>query len=427
MRVLLIDTLGCLVSGRRHPAVRKVSAALDSQGPAIALASWRRQSTHDTVIDTGSAIRAFDYNDFYWGPGLGGHPSDIFAAALVVAEREDKSLADMLNATAVGYDLYIRLVDIMDAAGPFDHTTAGGFASAAVAGLLLDLDDEAMAHALAMALARGPAMSALRQGNIAEVKAASGALACASGVLAARLATAALTGPHLAIGGPKGIAAFVRPGVNLDGLIMDSRDRPKLLDVAVKRFPCIGTAQAAVYGAIELHRAAEGHEIQSIKVCLADNPVVNHQTETAYRRALTRETADHSFYAVIGMAAVDGDLTLGQFDGQRWLDSDVTEMIDRMTLTANLPGAKEGRFAARYDVRLSNGKALSFEVPYAPDHPQNRLTFDGAVAKFRDLASGLLHADAADTLESAIDDELRTPVRSMLTGLEPLEGSLDEK
>jgi len=419
MQVLLVDTLGCLVHGRSHPAVGKVAAASDSSGPAIAIASWQRRSTYDAVVDTGCAIRALDYNDFYWGPGMGGHPSDIFAAALVVAERLEKSLADMLEAAAAGYELYIRLLDLMDARAPFDHTTAGGFASAAIAGLLLGLDDEALAHALAIVLARGPALSALRQGQIAEIKAAAGALACAEGVAAARLAATGITGPRAAIGGRNGLCAIIRPDAALDGLLPNDIDRPKPLDVAVKRFPCIGTAQAAVFGAIELNRLVEGQDIQRISVRLADNPVVSHQTGDTYRRPMNRETADHSFYALIAMAASDGDLSLAQFDDQRWLDSDVTAIIDRMMLTADLPGATNGQFAARYDVDLSDGEHLSFEVPYAPGHPRMPLTFDDAMKKFRNCSSSLMRNDAADRLEAAFDGGMSESVRSMLVSLEP--------
>jgi len=419
MRVLLVDTLGCLVSGRSHPALGRIAAASDSSGPALALGTWQRRSTYDAVVDSGSAIRALDYNDFYWGPGMGGHPSDVFAAALVVAERLDRSMADMLEAAAVGYELYIRLLDLMDARAPFDHTTAGGFASAAIAGILLGLDDDALAHALAIVLARGPALSALRQGQIAEIKAAAGALACAGGITAAQLAAAGLTGPRAAIGGSNGLGAVIRPDATLDGLLLTDHSEPKLLDVAIKRFPCIGTAQAAVFGAIELNRMADGQDIRSITVRLADNPVVSHQTGDAYRRPMNRETADHSFYALIAMAAADGDLTLAQFDNRRWLDRDVLAIIDRLVLTADLPGATEGQFAAQYEVDLSNGTRLSFEVPYAPGHPRSPLTFEGAMKKLRDCAPCLLRPDAIDGLEAAFDDMMRTPVRSMLKSLTP--------
>jgi 2-methylcitrate dehydratase len=396
-----------------------VAAASDSSGPALALATWQRRSTYDTVVDSGSAIGALDYNDFYWGPGMGGHPSDILAAALVFAERLDRSVTDMLDAAAAGYELYIRLLDLMDARAPFDHTTAGGFSSAAIAGLLLGLDDEALAHALAIVLAQGPALSALRQGQIAEVKAAAGAFACGSGVAAAQLAAAGMTGPRAAIGGSNGLGAMIRPDAAVDRLLLSDRSEPKLLDVAIKRIPCIGTAQAAVFGAIELNRMAAGEGIKSITVRLADNPVVSHQTGDTYRRPMNRETADHSFYALIAMAVVDGGLTLAQFDNRIWLDGDVLAVIDRLGLTAASPGATEGQFAAHYAVALSNRTRLSFEVAHAPGHPRKPLTFDGAMKKFRDCASGLLRHDAADTLEDALNDPMEVSVRSMLMSLEP--------
>lgn len=419
MRVLLIDTLGCIVAARGHPAVLQTCAALDGEGPALGMASWRRRPTLEAVLDTGTAIRALDYNDFYWGPGLGGHPSDIFAASLVVAEREGRSIAELLHATAVGYELYIRLVDLMDVEAPADHTTAAALASALVTGLLMRLEEAALAEALALALARGPAMSALRQGRIASVKAAAAALACMNGVLAARMAAQGLTGPRESIAGANGLASFLRRGADPGCLVPEPGSRPKVLQVSLKRYPCIGTAQAAVAGAVEVHRRLAGRDVQRIRVRLADNPLIHHQVEDVYRRPSTRETADHSFYATIGMAVTDGDLTLSQFDAGRWADPDIVELAARITLVADLAGAEEGTFAAEFDVTTADGEPIAIALPFAPGHFRRPLDLSGTMDKFRACIADRLPEDTVAKVAAIMAGSPDTPTGHLLELLVP--------
>jgi len=397
-RILLIDTLACLVAGRAHAATGKLVSVLRAGGgDALALASGRRMAPAFAVLETGTAIRALDFNDFYWGPGLGGHPSDIFATALVVGEMGGHSLDRVLDAALAGYDLYIGLLDQMDPHQAFDHTTAGAFASAAMAGVLLGLDEDAQAHALAMALARGPAMAALRQGAISEVKAASAALACMNGVLAAEFAGAGLTGPCGAIGGAHGLESFLRPGRRAADVLPRPDDVPGVMRVAIKRYPCIGTAQAAVAGAVSLNATVQARGLKRLSVRLADNPVVAHQTGEEYRHPTDRETADHSFYAVMAMALADGDLTLDQYARMRWNDDDIARLADRFSLAADLPGAVKGRFPAMFRAELPDGEVLELDQPLAPGHPESPLDLGGVLAKFQACAKPLLGAKATET------------------------------
>jgi len=404
-RILLIDTLACLVAGRVHGATGKlVSLLRTGGGDALALASGRHMAPAFAVLETGTAIRALDFNDFYWGPGLGGHPSDMFAAALVLGEMGGHSLDRVLDAVLAGYDLYIGLLDQMDPHQAFDHTTAGAFASAAMAGMLLELDDDALAHALAMALARGPAMAALRQGAISEVKAASAALACMNGVLAAEFAGAGLTGPRGAIGGPHGLESFLRRGRRAVDILPPPDGVPGVMRVAIKRYPCIGTAQAAVAGAVSLHAAVQAHGLKRLTVRLADNPVVAHQTGEAYRHPTDRETADHSFYAVMAMALADGDLTLQQYARMRWKDDDIAALTDRFSLAADLPGAVQGRFPAMFKAELGNGDVLELDQPLAPGHPESPLDLSGVLAKFQACAMPELGMEATATAMRKLAD-----------------------
>ena len=390
IRNLFIDTLGCAFAGRPHPAVAQsttVARALWNGHEATGLGSGQTFGLLGAMLDSGAAIRALDLNDFYWGPGLGGHPSDIFATALAVAESRDLSLADMLAAVATGYEFYTRLMDLMragDPPWPWDHTSACAPCATLIAAQLLKPTQEQLAQALAISLARAPVFSALRAGKISSVKAAAPALGQADGVIALQLSMAGMTGPRGAVDGPRGLEAIIVEGSSLDHLLPGEGETERVMDITVKRFPCMGTGQAATAVAVALHEQLGPRiaDIEAITLQVSNSGIVRRQTADVYRRPDRRETADHSFYAIFGIALVDGKLSPDQFAARRWESPEVARVIDSLTLIPDLPGEAEGIFPARGHARMRDGTVVTIDMPYAPGHRLNALSDAQFDAKF---------------------------------------------
>ncbi len=424
VRHLLVDTIGCALGGRPHPAVAQAASVAASLfgagGVATGLGSGRRQSSLGAILDSGAAIRALDLNDFYWGPGLGGHPSDIFATGFAAAEEADRPVADLLCAVATGYEFYTRLMDLMRAGDPpwaWDHTCACAPSAALICGLLYGLEAPQLTEALAIALARAPVFSALRAGKISSVKAAAPALGQIDGVLAVRLAQAGMTGPKDAVAGARGLEAIIVPGADIAHIVPQAGDAERVLDITVKRFPCMGTGQAATATAVELRRRLGGHveAIKSIDMEVSDSGIVRRQTADVYRRPDRRETADHSFYAIFGMALADGKLEAAQFAARRWTDPDVVSIIERLTLRPTLPGESEGVFPARAHVSLLDGTTLVVDMPYAPGHRLNPIDEAGIAEKYLSFAAPAIGEDKAGRVLSLCLDRARdAPVREVL-------------
>lgn len=390
-RMLLLDALGCAIAARAHPAVAHATAVATRLSPgtdASGLGGELRLGVLGAVIDSGAAIRALDFNDFYWGPGLGGHPSDLFAVAMAVGESVNATLSALIEATVTGYEVYIRLLDLLSPVGAFDHTTANALGAAAIAGRLRGLDAEAMAHALAIAVTTGPSLAAIRQGHLSELKAFAPACMAMNGVLAVSLAQAGVTGPLEAACGPQGLGAIVDGCADVEALGIPRGFGTCLLKCSIKRFPCIGTAQAAVAAAIALRTRLQGslENLATVEIHIADNAVARHQTTDAYRRPSTRETADHSFFSLTAMALLDGDVSIEQFARGRYLKADVLALSDRLMFRCDLPGADEGRFAAHASATLADGRQTSAGVEFAPGHWRNPLDREGVVHKFRQCA-----------------------------------------
>lgn len=420
LRTLLLDTLACAVAAREHPAVIHAGNAAVALGAGFAargLGSAQPLSVAGAVLDSGAAIRALDYNDFYWGPGIGGHPSDLFAIGLSLAQRERSTLGELLGAMAVGYEIYLRTLDRMDPDGVFDHTSAMGLAGVALGVRLMRLDEPRAAHALAMAAVQGPMMYALRQGAICEAKAAAPALASLGALTALDLARAGMTGPLHAAGGARGLGGWLRACEALAEPLDASPSAWRLARVSVKRFPCIGTAQAAVQAACELYRAARaaGRGLTEVHVRLTRSTLIEHQTSEAYRRPCDRETADHSFHSLMSMALCDGDLIPGQFERSRYRDPDVLRMSDRLRFDVTLPVREAGQFCAELQARLDDGQVITVAVDRPPGHPLAPLSADELLRKWRACCDGRVDDGARDaTAHACLHDPLDVPVGRLL-------------
>jgi len=420
MRLLLIDTLGCAVAGRDHPAAQKSArvAAGSFAGPpqATGLTSGAALTVFGAMLDSGAAIRALDLNDIYWGRASGGHPSDIFAAGLAIAEQQNASIGELLCAVAAGYELYIRIADVLQFRPIFDHTTATCMGAAMIAGCLRKLDEDAFAHGLAMAFASSPRLSILRRGHVSEVKAPAPAMAQVSGVLAMDLGAGGVTGPVDGIDGEFGVSVMFRPGTSVASL-KPEEPSARVLDVAIKRYPCIGTGQSTVASAIALREKLSGRldRVKSFHVRVADDDVARGQTGEVYRDPDNRETADHSLWSLFSMALVEGRLTPQMFAARRWKDADARAVVAKTTMAADLPGEESGRLSAAARAMLDDGTVVEVATDYTPGHPKNPLSVAGVEGKFREAVVPILGASKVEAALGAWRAATSaTPVRTFL-------------
>jgi 2-methylcitrate dehydratase len=421
-RRLMIDTLGCAIAGRDVPAAIKsakvAASSLGGPGVATGLTSGTKLPVMGAILDSGAAIRALDLNDIYWGRASGGHPSDIFAAAFAVGEATNASVGDMLTAVAVGYEMFIRLADSLAFKRHYDHTTASCMGAAVIAGYLKKLDVERFANGLAIAFASSPRMSIMRRGAVSEVKAPAPALAEISGVLGIDLAEATLTGPVKAVDvADYGVPMMFNAGMGIEGLMPVQGGRLRILDVAIKRYPCIGTGQTTAATGVALHNKIGGRieRIRKVHLRTQDDDVSRSQISADFRHPDTREWADHSFWALFGMSLMDGKLSPGQFAAARWKDKDVQDLLNRTTMAADLTVNEPGRLSANATATLDDGSVVEVDTPYAPGHPRNPLDEAGVLVKFHECVDPMLGEAKADKIVAAWKKaDAKTPVRDII-------------
>ncbi len=385
-QTLVIDTIACALAGHACEPARRVLRVIQN-GPgamdATVLGTRDRTSLMDAVLANGTLIRALDFNDFYWGPGQMGHPSDNLAVTFAVAEKRARSGADVICSMIVGYELSCRMQDLMDPDGPWDYVIVSGLAASAMAAHLMRLDVRQFAEALALGAVHGHALSATRHPQIAEGKASANARVARDAVLAALLAEQGTTGPRAALEGRFGLPAVLRSQANLEHLLPRPGDSPKILDVALKAFPCIGTGQSAIAAALELRERYPdcASSFTRFAVHLVDKVITRQQQREAFRRPDSHGSADHSFYFLVAVALVDGEVTPKQFERERWRDPSIIAVMDRIELHLDHPPVAGSPFPAVLVATPREGNATRIEVPFPPGHPRNPLGLKGLARK----------------------------------------------
>lgn len=412
-KLLILDTIGCGLAGRREEDVAPVLEMVARLGgtPECSLIGGGRTNVLNAVLANGLLVRILDLNDYLMNivkgqPESAGHPSDNIPIALSVGEARNAPGSEIIAAIVVGYELYARLNALMDRGGDWDGVTASGLVAPAIAGRLMGLDEERLAHALALGLARAATPRAVRSGDLSAAKNLANAQVAETGVQAALLAEHGATGPLALFEQKHGLGRLFAGD---DALATLSAKLPAdncLIRANVKAYPCVATGQSSVAAAIELRRALAGAiaDIASIELVMADYPIVRRQAVDPGRLdPQSKESADHSFTFITAAALLDGQLGIAQFAGERWHDPVVRALMAKITFSfdpswsVRAPNA----YPVSLIARLTDGSARRIDIPYPPG--ASRLGLDEAVVidKFHDVTGAALDRRARDRLIAA--------------------------
>ena len=119
----------------------------------------------------------------------------IFRSRSPPPSWRDSRGRDLLAAIVLAYEIYGRGKALMDADSIWDGITISGVVAPAVAGWLLRLPEDKLAHAIALSAARAATPVAVREGGISAAKNIANALIAQNGMQATLLAQQGVTGP----------------------------------------------------------------------------------------------------------------------------------------------------------------------------------------------------------------------------------------
>lgn len=414
----LIDTFACAVGAFDEPVCAMARAFAKRQRGDPDAAVWGcdwRSTPEAAAFANGVMLRFLDISDTYRVKS-GGHPSDVIAGVLAVADAIRADGPATINAVTLAYDVYCSFCEVYDFnSRGWDQPVYGVIAVALAAGRLLGLDRTQMENAVALAAVPNLALYQTRTGELSAWKGCAGGNAARNGVFAAMLARDGFTGPNEVFEGKAGVWDAV--GRFHWEPFPEGHAGHHIARTDMKCFPVCYHGQSAVWAAVELHGKLPPAAIERVEIETYRGAVAMMGADPTRWAPDTRETADHSLPYVVALGLVDGAITPTSFADERLRDPVLTALMGRTevredpALTAQHP---EGA-PCRITLHGTSGQSLRAEVKYPRGHRRSPLPDADVDAKFRAMFRGFGDDRQCETALQALRTlEQATDIRSVL-------------
>jgi 2-methylcitrate dehydratase len=404
---VLLDTLACAFGavgsepGRiAEQTIRKTFGEGEAAG---IIGHPRRATVEGALFVNGVLVRSLDLNDTYIGTDPL-HPSEVLPTALALCEESGRGGRELIEAVVAGYEASMRVNDAISfMERGFHPLCAASYGVPLIAGKVWGLPRAAIANAVGISGARGFTSFVVNSGAISMMKAMGLAATAVDGVFATRLAAQGFTGPS---GTLEWFSTKMSPQKSNISVDLEQA-RYRLPHVAIKRFPIQIELQAVTEAGTKLHPMIKDRmqEIQAITVETYPG-IIARVADAAKFQPQTKGTADHSLPVCLAMALVDGDVTVRQFENDRWRAPEVMALVEKISvkpseaLMAKLP---KGR-GASVEITFVSGQPARETVEIAEGDAQRPLSQASLERKFMNFAVPVVGSSAAERILSLVED-----------------------
>lgn len=374
----------------------------------------------DAALVNGTAAHALDYDDISWT--LYGHPSvAILPALLAVAEAENSSSADLLDAYTVGVEVAAKLGHWANPALYLRgwHATAalGVLGAASGVARLLRLPAAGIVNALGIAASHA---AGLRENFGTMVKPLHAGRAAEAGLLSAMLAKEGFTASEHALDGRFGffsvLATETTPTLSEVAQVLGQPWEVNNPGIVLKRYPSCGATHCALDALLDMKGELNfsGEDVAEIR-CGAE-PLALKVLQ--YPRPVTGLQGKFSMEFCLAVAALEGQPRLGHFTDDWARRPEVIAMVPRIVVEdrPDLGKARNDAVPADVEIRLDDGRSARRIVSVPSGDPRRPMTAAERRDKFLDCAGEMPKggADAWDSLQGLADSR---PVAPILAGL----------
>jgi 2-methylcitrate dehydratase PrpD len=412
VRRAILDSIGVMAAGTRHPASQKVVEMLHelgTVGPSRIVGSTHRTDPVNAALANGVSAHVFDWDDTILPTRA--HLSAALLPALVAAgETRNWSIDSIVPAFAVGFEIGAR---INAAVYPSVHLRgwqgtgiAGGAGSAAAIGRMLGLPADKLVHAIGIAATNA-------SGLIATFGSMSKPLnigrAGASGLQSALLAELGYTSNEDILGAGRFLDMFddaPRHELLLDGL----GETWLILENGYKPYPCGFVAHATIDAVRDLRaKAGAGASLRNLRLTVSPESM-----QLMGRANPTNELeAKFSLLYDAAVAWVDGNVSPAAFEDSAVGDPRYRTVMDVTRIGVGDAVAQHEAFA---EADLDDGRTVSIHVEHARGTPQRPMSDDDLRLKF-DSGLAIGGFDCGDALASLILSGEAEPVARIMDRL----------
>ena len=412
VRRAMLDSLGVMAAGTRHPASVKVIdmiQGLGATGPCRIVGSATRADAISAALANGVSAHVFDWDDTILPTRA--HLSAALLPALIAAgETRGWTIADIIPGFAVGFEIAAR---INHAVYPSVHLRgwqgtgiAGGAGAAAAIGRMLGLGVDAIAHAMGIS-ATGASGLIATFGSMS--KPLNIARAGASGLQSAHLAARGFTSHPDIFGAGRFLEMFddaPRHHLLTGGL----GARWSILDNGYKPYPCGFVAHATIDAVRDLAATAgNGVGLRALRLRVSPEAMqLMNKTDPA-----NELEAKFSLIYDAAVAWVEGNVSPAAFEDAAVRDPRYRSVMALTRITVCDDVAQHEAFA---EADLAGGRTIDVHVRHARGTAERAMTDEDLKVKF---ASGLEIGgfDCAGDLAGLVMEASGEPVARILDHL----------
>ncbi|MBI3302513.1 MAG: MmgE/PrpD family protein [Deltaproteobacteria bacterium] len=412
-KYFFLDYLGVAVRGALSDSSQplyRMTAGLAATGAGTVLGRQDKVSFPYAALANGTAAHSLELDDTHQSGSIHLGVS-MFSAALAIAEQTGASGKEFITAAVAGFEAAARLAM---AVKPKEHynrgfhptATCGTFGAAVSTAKLLGLDEGQLLSALGIAGSQAAgSMEFLTDG--AWTKRLHPGWAAFSGIHAALLAREGFIGPATILEGRDGFlkaySLHPDPGRITDGLGMDFQ----ILQTAVKPHACCRYTQAPIDAVLMLAKDydLQPRDVERVTIGMLETgiPVICEPAERKYE-PLSVVDAQFSLPFGVAVALAKRRAGLEEFALPMLRDPLVRELMSKVgyardpKLEKNYP--REWPAWAR--VMLKDGREVSAHVRFPKGDPENPLSWEELIEKYRTLAGTVWQREKLDVVQGVV-------------------------
>jgi 2-methylcitrate dehydratase PrpD len=406
---LVVDQWACELVGSTvpwvAPALKLVQSARPGQPESTLVNHGTRLLATDAVFANATFGQACEMDDS--AIKSGGHPGTATVpVALAMGERQKIDGRLFLTSIVAGYEVMYRLVAALrpyHAKRGFQSQGIGGtFAAAVVAGKILGLDEEKLAHAIAIAGSHSSGTLEYDQSG-GEVKRIHAGIAARGGLNSALLAELGLTGPMTIIEGKRGFCKVFAAKANLkkitDGLGEDLQiQRP-----SYKLYPTVGKLHTTIVCAQKLakeHSLKPG-DIKRITVGV-DEKTTLHGGSIHIPKDVIGAQFSMAFSVALAITKGRNDLP-DYMNPQLWSDPQMVDLMNGVEGYIHPEAKGDKQYLSAIKIELKDGRIIEGREVIKKGHLRNPVTKEERYAKARGLCATVLTPERTESLIRAVE------------------------
>ena len=404
----LLDAVGCAYAAYKEDPKKALIATKIAtgfgRGSAVVINGGL---THPTAaaLANGILINAADNDDTH-KRALAHIGSVVVPAALAAAMANHINVRDFIVALVVGYEVTARVgMSVMPTHYRFWHSTAtnGTFGAAAAAARAWQLAPQQMRMVLGFAGTQAAGLNAFFESGD-DSKSVHPGKAAMNGLLAAMLTEYGATSPPDIFEHPKGYLAAYSLEPKPEMLDSGLGQTWEILQNGFKLYPSILASHSPIGATLEIlsKQNINPSEVKSVEVRTYATVKSHFSSKDIGNSMAARLSVPYC----VAAALVDGQIKQQQFSVERIGDPAIKEMLQKVEIIADpeLTPLYPEKFPARVIVRLNNGQVHEATFMYPKGDPQNPLSKDELVSKFRENLDGVVSSDHSDTILSHVSD-----------------------